>query len=71
MEFLVADVVNTLAAVSAIVGAGSLVVSGKHESYIVDPRTGERIMLQREAHAWWRSTMEVGVESMNVMGGGG
>lgn len=64
MYFLVTVVVKPLAGVSAIVDAGSVVV-GKGEPYTEDPRTGERMMLQRERGTY---TMDVGVDSVGVMG---
>ena len=47
MKYRVAKVAKTLAAVSALVDAGSTVVFGK-ESYILHHRTGTKTALRRE-----------------------
>lgn len=45
-DCLVADIAKSLAAGSAMVNTGNIVVFGKDEPYIEDPQTGERIVLQ-------------------------
>ena len=67
MNFVVTDVKKPLAAVSAIVEAGNEVVfkPGKHDSFISNPKTGERITLRRERGTY---TMDVELEGL-LLGG--
>ena len=61
MKFLMTDVQKPLAAVSAIVEAGNEVVfrSGVNDSFIRNPKTGEKVPLKRERGTY---TMEVVVD---------
>ena len=61
MRFLMTDVQKPLAAVSAIVEAGNEVVfrSGANDSFIRNPKTGEKVPLKRERGTY---TMEVVVD---------
>ena len=67
MKFLVSDVHKPLAAVSAIVAAGNEVVfeKGKHDSYILNPRTGEKAALRRERGTY---TLEVAIDDQGFNG---
>ena len=67
MKFLMTDVRKPLAAVSAIVEAGNEVVfkPGVNDSFILNPRTGEKVQLKREKGTY---TMEVEVEDMDFSG---
>ena len=67
MKFLVSDVQKPLAAVSAIVEAGNEVVfkPGARDSFILNPRTGEKVQLKREKGTY---TMEVEVEDAGFSG---
>ena len=67
MKFLMTDVRKPLAAVSAIVEAGNEVVfkPGVYDSFILNPRTGEKVQLKREKGTY---TMEVEVEDMDFSG---
>ena len=67
MRFLVTDVRKPLAAVSAIVEAGNEVVfkPGARDSFILNPRTGEKVQLKREKGTY---TMEVEVEDAGFSG---
>ena len=67
MKFLVSDVQKPLAAVSAIVEAGNEVVfkKGARDSYILNPRTGERARLKKERGTY---TMEVTVDDPGFSG---
>ena len=67
MKFLVSDVQKPLAAVSAIVEAGNEVVfrKGARDSYILNPKTGEKAKLKRERGTY---TMEVTLDDP-VFGG--
>ena len=65
--FEVTDVQKPLAAVSAIVEAGNEVVfkPGARDSFILNPRTGEKVQLKREKGTY---TMEVEVEDAGFSG---
>ena len=67
MESLVSDVQKPLAAVSAIVEAGNEVVfkRGARDSYILNPKTGERAKLKKERGTY---TMEVTVDDPGFSG---
>ena len=67
MRFLMTDVQKPLAAVSAIVEAGNEVVfkPGANDSFILNPRTGEKVQLKREKGTY---TMEVEVEDADFSG---
>ena len=67
MRFLMTDVQKPLAAVSAIVEAGNEVVfrNGTHDSFIRNPRTGEKVQLKRERGTY---TMEVVVDDPDFSG---
>ena len=67
MKFLMTDVQKPLAAVSAIVEAGNEVVfrPGTNDSFILNPKTGEKVQLKRERGTY---TMEVVVEDPGFSG---
>ena len=67
MKFLMTDVQKPLAAVSAIVEAGNEVVfkQGANDSFILNPKTGEKVRLKRERGTY---TMEVEVEDLDFIG---
>ena len=67
MRFLMTDVQKPLAAVSAIVEAGNEVVfrNGSNDSFIRNPRTGEKVQLKRERGTY---TMEVVVDDPDFSG---
>ena len=67
MKFLMTDVQKPLAAVSAIVEAGNEVVfrSGANDSFIRNPKTGEKVPLKRERGTY---TMEVVVDDPGFSG---
>ena len=67
VKFLMTDVQKPLAAVSAIVEAGNEVVfrSGTNDSFIRNPKTGEKVQLKRERGTY---TMEVVVDDPGFSG---
>ena len=67
MKFLVSDVQKPLAAVSAIVEAGNEVIfkKGVRDSYILNPKTGEKAKLKKERGTY---TMEVVVDDQGFSG---
>lgn len=67
MKFLMTDVKKPLAAVSAIVEAGNEVVfrPGVWDSFILNPRTGEKVPLKRERGTY---TLEVEVDESDFSG---
>ena len=67
MRFVLSDVQKPLAAVSAIVAAGNEAVfrSGVNDSFIRNPRTGEKAPLRRERGTY---TMEVEVDDPGFTG---